>query len=122
MLMDSIKMVTGAGVYESDGTTKYVGAAVYDIAGSTLSQPTDGAVLMRFEVIRDFTVPSAFIGSVAESTVAPTGSPVYTIQRNGANIGTITYTGNNGAFADDTELTAHAFISGDRLWSFIHDI
>jgi len=112
MLMDGLRLAEGTTITNADGSTKI--GAIYDIAGSTISQPTDAAILMRFSVNRDFAIPQVFTDSFAESTVAPTGSPVYSIKRNGVEIGTITFTVNAGAFAA-VEGSDHAFVVGDIL-------
>jgi hypothetical protein len=91
--------------------------AFYDIAGATLIKPTDGAILMRFVANREFVILSGFPGSVAMSGIATTGESVYTIQRNGDNIGIITFAESEveGTFADDFELDDHFFDPGDML-------
>jgi len=110
--MDTPKYLTTAGEALDTAGNKYVGSALYDIAGSTVSQPTDGAVLMRFSVNRPFSLPSGLTGSFAESVVAPTGSPSYSIKKNGTAIGSIDFTGNVAAF---TFSTTTSFVQGDIL-------
>lgn len=113
MLIDSLQFI--GDVAQVAGAN--MNSNAYDIAGSTLQQPTDGAVLMRFVVTRPFTIPASFVGSQANSTVATTGSTVYEIERNGAQIGQVTFgaAATDGSFADATEIGAHAFVADDIL-------
>lgn len=115
MLADTLKMLDTARVLDVNGN-KYTGAAVYDIAGYTLSKPTDSAVIMRFVVPRAMTIKQLFDGAVATSDVAPTGNAVYSIQRNGIDIGQISYAAGAtvGSFTD-LEGADHVFNAGDVL-------
>ena len=114
MLVDTLKFLDSAEVVKSDGSTKYVGAALYDIAASTLSKPTDDAVLMRFSVARSFKLPAGLTGSKAESLVAPTGAVSYSIKKNGSSVGTIDFASatNDATFTFSSEET---FAIGDIL-------
>lgn len=120
MLMDGLTFIGGA-----DNN--------YDIAGSTLSKPTDAAVLMRFSVNRPFRLPAGLTGSNAESTVAPTAAKSYPIKKNGASIGSIDFAlGANDAtftfaanvdFVVDDYLTVEAPATADAThdglaWTF----
>ena len=114
MLMDTMRFLDTAGEpKKEDGTTKFVCAAVYDIAGSTLSQPTDGAVLMRFSVNRDFDLPENLSGSKGESVVAPASAASYPIKKNGSQFGTMDFASgiNDATFT----VTATSFVVGDIL-------
>lgn len=113
MLVDSLQFIND--VASVPGAS--MSSNSYDVAGSTLQQPTNSAVLMRFVVTRPFTIPANYTGSQANSTVATTGATVYDIQRNGAQIGTITFgaAATDGTFADATEIGAHAFVADDIL-------
>lgn len=106
MLVDSLTMTAGAQVKNEDGS-KFTGAAVYDIAGSTLSQPKDGATIMRFIANRAFRLPAALPNSVGESKTAPAAQTIYSVQKNDVEIGTMTYgAGANSAtfsLASDTD-------------------
>jgi len=101
MLMDGITYLSGADLN-------------YDIAGSTLTIPTDGAVIMRFSVNRAFTLPVSLVGSNAESVTAPTAAASYSIQRNGVEVGTIDFASgvNDATF---TFASAEAFVIDDLL-------
>ena len=115
MLMDTIKQLdSAAGIVKEDGTSPVTANVIYDIAGSTLSTPTDGAVLMRLSVGRSFVLPDGLAGSKAESIVPSTGAAAYPIKQNGTPVGTIDFaTGNNDAtFTFSGDVT---FAVGDIL-------
>lgn len=102
----------------ADAASKlYVDKKIDAVSGFTLSQPANNAVLMRIIIPSDATFPSGFTGSYAISTVAPTAITVYTLKRNGATIGTVTYAiaSNTGVYADNTEIGAHSFSPGDII-------
>jgi len=115
MLMDSIRMLnTATEIKKEDGVSKWLGAALYDLAGSTLSMPTANAVLFRFSVSRAFKLPVGLVGSYAESTVVSTDTVNYAIKINDVSVGSINFTaGNNiGTFTFTTE---RSLITGDIL-------
>lgn len=132
--MDTIRVLdTALEIKKQDGTTKWLGASLYDLAGSTLTKPTNGAVLTRFSVSRAFKLPVGLVGSYAESTVAPTGSIHYIIKNNGTEIGEINFAAgqNIGTFTMASEqslavgdiLTVHAPNTADAThddiaWTF----
>ncbi|RUW57176.1 DUF2793 domain-containing protein [Mesorhizobium sp. M8A.F.Ca.ET.021.01.1.1] len=62
---------------------------------------------------KGFTLPSALTGSLAVAAVASTGTAVLKIKKNGADVGTITFTASaTGVFA---MASATAFVAGDIL-------
>ena len=64
------------------------GAAPYDIATSVFGRPAANEVILRMKAGRAFTISSI----VATAGVAGTvGSTVFTVLKNGSNIGTITF-------------------------------
>lgn len=67
-----------------------------------------------FGFVFDFvgTFPVNFAASEATARVAATGNPVFSVQQNGTQIGTITFSGKNGAFSLPTQTT---FQVGDVL-------
>ena len=113
MLVDSLQFISDVASVAGANMS----SNAYDVAGSTLQQPTDGAVLMRFVVTRAFTIPANYAGSQANSSVATTAATVYEIERNGSQIGQITFamSATDGTFADATEIGAHAFAVDDIL-------
>ena len=113
MLIDGITMTATGSIKETSGEP-YLGAAVYDIAGSTLSQPTDGAVIMRFQANRAFRLPTGLTDSAGGCDIAATAQADYDIQKNGGSIGTMTW----AAAATDATFTFSTqidFASGDTL-------
>jgi hypothetical protein len=54
--------------------------------------PTDGEVLARIEVGRKFTIPSGASGSFASAGFASTGTATLDIKKNGASVGSVTFT------------------------------
>lgn len=54
-------------------------------------KPAATAKLLRFNVVRAFTLPASLTGSVANAGTASSASTVFTIKQNGASIGTITF-------------------------------
>ncbi len=86
----------------------------YDIAGSILSKPAASAVVMRFVAVRAFTLPAGLTGSLSKSATAATASTVFSLQKNGAQFGTMTYAaaGTTGTFAAAAQTS---FAIGDIL-------
>lgn len=76
--------------------------------------PSAAAVVLRFNVVRDFVWQSGLTGSVFNSRVASTASKVFTIKNNGGSIGTLTFaisgTVPTVSFASDV-----FFVAGDVL-------
>lgn len=77
-------------------TISYVAGAdhLYDIAGSTLSAPSDADVIMRFEAPRNLTIPANFAGTVASvpSTVPSGGNAIFQLKVGGSNVSGATMT------------------------------
>ena len=91
------------------------GTTAWDIAGFTLTLPTNAAVLQRFLVARAFSLPINLTGSRGRHEVTPTGATVnYPIKKNGASIGTIDYT-NASNVATFTFAAGVSFVAGDVL-------
>lgn len=113
MLMDTITKLDSAGITKNVSGDAVEGA-IYDLAGSTLSQPTDGAVIFRFSCTRNFKLPVGLTGSTAEGQVVPTGSPSYVIKKNGSSIGSIDFTAAqvSAAFTFSSETS---FVQGDVI-------
>lgn len=113
MLFDGIKMLPGTDIVNQDNSD-FTGAAVYDIAGYTLSQPTDAAVISRFRTPRAFTLPAGLTDSEGGSGVAPTGAVSYPIKKNGSQVGTMDF-GAGSNSATFTMATETSFAIGDLL-------
>ena len=101
MLMDTITFLDG-----SDWN--------YDVAGSTVSTPSDNDVILRFRAVRAFRLPTSLTGSSFYAETAPSGAAVITLYKNDVSIGTVNFaSGSNTAtitFSSDVE-----FAIGDRL-------
>jgi len=109
MLMDTIQFIQ-----DSDWN--------YDIAGSTLSKPTDGAVLSRFRCTRAMKIPTNANGSTMSSEVATTGITTYLLKKNSVQFGTCAFSAAANAsvftvtetsFAIDDEFTVEAPATAD---------
>ena len=111
MLVDGVTVASGSKI-ENESGSGYAG--VYDIAGSTMSKPADGAVLFKFLAPRNFRLPAGLSGSVAQSTTAPNGAVSYAIKKNGTQIGSMDYaTGSNsGTFTFSSDVD---FAVGDTF-------
>jgi len=53
--------------------------------------PTAGAVMLRFNATREFTLPISLTGSIFNARVAATGTATFTLKKNGSSIGTIVW-------------------------------
>lgn len=84
----------------TDGTAN--GLTVAALASGTVVQPHDlhlyipgtytaSQVVMRFNVVRAFTLPASLTGSVFNAGTASTANSSFTIKRNGTSIGTIAF-------------------------------
>ena len=72
-------------------TTNGAGASKLDIAGSYVGQPPAGADLQDYTFAATATFPTGFAGSVGRVKTAPAGSVSFSIQQNGAQIGTMNF-------------------------------
>jgi hypothetical protein len=88
----------------------------YDIGLTVTEAPTASEVLMRFVAPRAVAFPANFAGSYANSGTAATASTVFTIAKNGASIGTVTFaaSGTSGTWASSGG-TAQSLAAGDVL-------
>jgi hypothetical protein len=94
----------------------------YDLGLTISGRPDGGAKVLSFVAVRAFTIPSSFTGSRAVSGTTAFGAAVFTINKNGASIGTVqfaaasstgTFSGSAGAFAIGDVLTITAPASRD---------
>jgi hypothetical protein len=67
------------------------GAAAADLGIFISGKPGAASKVLRFNVIRAFTLPSSLTGSSFTAGTAATASSVFTIKNNGSSIGTITF-------------------------------
>jgi hypothetical protein len=86
----------------------------YEISNWDTDRPASGEELIAHLFTTDAEFAAAFLGSKAKATVASTGTAVYSVKKNGTEIGTLTFsTGNvNGVFA---LASATAFAADDRF-------
>lgn len=106
MLFDTISYVPGAD-------------HLYDIAGSTLSAPSDADVVMRFESPRDFSIPANFSGtvaSVASGSEPSGGNAVFQLKVAGSNVSgaTLTFAQTTGSLTLGT-FSAQSVSAGDLV-------
>ena len=73
-----------------------------------------GSLMVRILFDRDVTFPENFTGSRGRSGTNATGDTVLDVQKNGANVGTITFT-NAGATATFALSGGASFVAGDYL-------
>jgi hypothetical protein len=73
-------------------TITYVAGAdhLYDIAGSTLSTPSDSDIITRFVATRAFSLPANLAGTKISVGTNPSSSATLTIKKNGSGVATIT--------------------------------
>lgn len=109
-------------VLTSTGTVPAWSAPIYDLALSINGKPTNSATVLAFTAVRAFTLPSSYTGSVAKSNISATASTVFTVNKNGTSIGSITFaaaattgtfSGAGGTFAVSDLLTIVAPASPD---------
>jgi hypothetical protein len=83
----------------------------YDIAASTEGKPADGAIVLTFPVVRNFTLPANLTGSGARSAAPATATATFTLKRNGSSFGTVEFasTATTGTFSS----TLTSFTPGD---------
>ena len=86
----------------------------FDLSGYVPGLPQSSAKLMLFASARAFSIPANFTGSIAKSDIAPTGSPVYSIIKNGTQVATLTFSSgsNSGTFSTQAAIS---FATGDIL-------
>lgn len=88
----------------------------YDIAGSTLSTPSDSDVIMRFEAARAFTLPASLAGLSAGAGTNPSSNATFTVQKNGTDVTNATFEITTGGVLSNTASnTAESFAVGDVL-------
>lgn len=111
-----------ARVVYTDGTANGLTALVaglqggtpFDIGVFTPGLPGAGAEVLRFEVVRPFTLPINLTGSLAKSRVTATASATFTIKQNGVSIGTFNF-GAGASTATFSFAAAVTFAIGDQL-------
>ena len=75
-------------------------AEPYDVGLYFPGLPSDGQELLRLKATRAFSLPDGAAGSNAEARVAATGTAIFSLQKNGSEVATITFSaGTAGSFA-----------------------
>lgn len=68
------------------------GSQPFDLGIYLLTKPGAGAVVLRFNAVRSFDLPSGLSGSLFTAEVASTGTATFTLKKNGSSIGTVVFT------------------------------
>jgi len=114
-LPNDVAALAGTGLTVSGATLALDKSAIpYDIAGSVIGKATASALILTFKLPRACTLDANFSGSTAYAAEAATESSVFSINKNGSQIGTITY----AAASDTATFSTQAAISltaGDVL-------
>lgn len=85
----------------------------YDIAGSTLSTPSDSDIITRFTASRAMVLPIQLAGSPLDVQTGPNGGTlVITILKNGASQGVFTWTDTTGSAISADMSAATTSITG----------
>lgn len=89
----------------------------YDITSFAEGDLNADEVVLRFTAVRSFTIPADFGGSIATLGTAPVAPLSFTINKNGAAIGSIAFAASatTGVFDAITDATDEAFSSGQVL-------
>jgi hypothetical protein len=104
---------TGGNITLSVDTNIVYKSSPYDIAGSILGKPAAAAVVMRLVAVRNFQFAANFTTSLAKAATSSTAAASFSIQKNGAQFGTMSFAagGTTGTFTS----TLTSFAAGDVL-------
>ena len=100
MLFDTITHVSGAD-------------HLYDIAGSTLSTPEDGDIILRFTAVRPFKLPGSFAGTKVSVGTNPSSTATLTVKKNGSGFTNSTITVNTSGVETLGAISATSFAADD---------
>jgi hypothetical protein len=100
MLLDSISYLSG-----SDWN--------YDIAGSTLSTPSDGDVITRFTATRDMKIKAELTHIAFKAGTNPTANATFTVKKNGTSA--FTFTVGTGGTVSGVSGSDVAIVEGDLV-------
>ena len=91
-------------------------AKVYDQAGYVIGKPEANQRVFLLVAVRDFIIPENFLGSQARCITASTGQAIFTIKKNGATIGYITFQSGTNIGVFSSSLSGDiSFTAGDYL-------
>jgi len=113
---DLVYSIADAKLFVHDGVSfveSFSTEKVYDIGITAPGDVTLGSTIVFFVAARSFTIPQNFIGSQAVIGTN-TGDATFTIYKNGASIGTVSFT-NSSTVGTFTSATSVNFIAGDTL-------
>jgi hypothetical protein len=105
------------------GLVGATGPNTYDLTNFINGQPLANEVIMRTISVRSWSIADSFTGSLAYVTTPATVNPVkIVVQKNGANIGNITFATSSltGTFAGASG--GVAFNSGDQILMYVDNI
>jgi parallel beta-helix repeat protein len=100
----------GTGSVLLTATSKQIPTDGFSVFNKTTT--TASEVIARLPAAYAYTIPVSASGSYASSITSATGSPVFSLKKNGTEFGTCTFSGTNGSF---TVASATAFAVGDVL-------
>jgi hypothetical protein len=107
--------VDGSTILISNGVISVPNTAIpYDIASNAAGLPGAGATIMMVAISRAMTLASGLANSVAKAGTGATAQAVFTLNKNGTNVGTLTFTAGatTGTFASSSQISLAA---GDVL-------
>lgn len=84
----------------------------YDLIGATFGTNANSEVVYRIKAPRAITIPANFAGATATAGTAAAGSTTYSIQRNGSQVGTVTF-GAGSTTGTYSNQSAIAIAAGD---------
>ena len=99
---------------EVDDKVGTAAAQIYDIGGFSQGKPDASSSLFRLVAPRAFSLPQNLTGSIAKSGTAATGSTIFTLKKNGTQIGTMTFAA-SGSTATFSFASAVSVAIGDII-------
>lgn len=98
---------------DGSGNDSAYAVAPFDVPVFAPGVGTNNQKLLRIKLTRAVKFPSGAASSYATASVASTGAPVFTFNKNGAPFATVTYTASaSGVWAQASDAT---FAAGDLL-------
>lgn len=108
-------LTAGANISITNNVISATAPAIpYDIASAILGKPAGSAVVMRFVAVRAFTIAAGATGSVAKTASVATASTTFSLQKNGAQFGTMVFAA-GAASGSFTVASTTSFAAGDIL-------
>jgi hypothetical protein len=88
--------------------------SAYDLVVNIQGKPAAAAQVMTFATPRAFTLPAGLVGSIAKSGIAAAASSVFSIRKNGTQVGTVTISA-SGTVGSFVMASQQSFVAGDVL-------